>query len=45
VEKKDKRKNDDPGRAKHKSGGEPQKDSGAPRGSARRTGSTKQRKG
>ena len=33
------------GRAKHKSGGEPQKETKNPRESRRRTGSTKQRKG
>jgi hypothetical protein len=33
------------GRKKPKAGGEAQKDTGAPRGSARRTGSAKQRKG
>ena len=33
------------GRTKAKSGGEPQKDTGAPRGTSRRTGSSKQRKG
>jgi hypothetical protein len=35
----------DHGRAKAKSGGEPQKKRGAPRGEARRNGSSKQRKG
>jgi hypothetical protein len=33
------------GRAKQKSGGEPQKETGRPRGASRRTGSSKQRKG
>jgi hypothetical protein len=33
----------DHGRKKHKTGGESQKDTGAPRGTARRTGSTKKK--